>query len=248
MIGLVQQATIVTGTPWSGSATATISFPGNLTPGNFVAVVFTLQSNRSVVGVTDGGNTYATDASVSNIAGPGQELWIYWAPVTSAQGTISIELDTSNGSLGFIKAWEFSEIDNDDMFEDGSSLSSGVAITAWNSGAVTTAIADSLIVGILSTGNFSLTGDDDYETEAIGQAGCDGLVGYKILTATEAAEEWNVTLGGGGASGAIVIAAFNGLGGGVGPTLPWLPRQTNLSGPTGAQMLPGGMRPPNKPS
>jgi len=35
--------------------------------------------------------------------------------------------------------------------------------------------------------------------------------------------------------------------GGAGLALPWLPRVTNLHGPTGAQMLPGGMTPPNRP-
>jgi hypothetical protein len=64
-------------------------------------------------------------------------------------------------------------------------------------------------------------------------------------TATLSDPTWTISSS---AEGATRIATFKAGAGGEPPpvTLPWQPRHTNLWGPKGAHMLPGGMTPPSK--
>ncbi|HMJ58857.1 MAG TPA: hypothetical protein VK467_06955 [Gemmatimonadales bacterium] len=100
--------------------------------------------------------------------------------------------------------------------------------------------------------------DDDYlmdgviaETEVSEDAGQtfvfkNGGLAFSVQDGSVAGDIMSWTTGppGNWAQLGVRIAAAAAGGGGL--ALPWQPRHTNLQGPTGATMLPGGMTPPSK--
>lgn len=217
-----------------------------------VAVLWREEAN-SISGVTYNGVALTSlGAKVTESAIISAQLWRLAGPA-SGSNNIQVTMGSGNNdSAGLISAWVANGVDQATP-TDGYTTNQGNTTTAGATSSVTvTSQTDDRVAVFMCARN-----DTDNDT----------------ATPTNYTERQDANDGGGrmmelgDAAGAASVAASalwtNGAGenfswialgvnvnadggGGGGPQLPWLPRHTNLQGPTGAIMLPGGMTPPSK--
>lgn len=199
-------------TPWVTDGTGEATFAAPCTPGNTIIVVLGVTANLTLSGTADGGgNTYA--AAVNNVlsSGAATEIWTTYAPCTNAASLVTTTMSGASAAGGYMFIMEFSGLNNADPQEAINSAVFNTGTNNHNSGAVATTVADSLIVGNMygSAGTYTIDDGGAYTTvHNADLGGAHANVVYRILTATEAAEEWNVTCV--NEQSAMSIIAFNG--------------------------------------
>lgn len=224
-----------------------------LTPGNsvFVALVFTVsKANAGVISQSSGDTTTATTAEnddagassyiatrvVRNVAGGATTFTFSWAGVGGNAMMYLVETTPLNATPLDVFATEASSTATTHLDGPTAAIADAteLAIAVWN--------ADGSSASTPSVDN-SFTIPTNGDVMGAGVSDCRACLAYKDVTSAP-----TVTL-----TTTASVTAFGLLatfrlpaGGGGGPTLPWLPRITNLQGDQGAIMIPSGFIPPSK--
>lgn len=195
-----------------------VAFSGNVTKGNLVVVIgYGSQSYASVTAAKSAGTaTIASLGSTTQNSAYSSNVRIYWFSVTA---TGSLTMECVGGGDDGISIAEFSGVNLIDAYEtvldtDGSSSS-----TTADTGDITPAIADSLLVGgYINESQYGLTvtADSSWNTANIvgNQANHQHYAQYDILTSATA-QDWTLGFSGNVQSWAIQLVCFNGTAGGA---------------------------------
>lgn len=153
------------GSPVVTTATYTVTFPNNVTSGDFIVLPlwWNYPTGGSVVSVTDsGGDEYRQGLEAPFSVSENNGIWIYYATVTNVPSgpfTVTVEVSQSTADGFSMVALEYSGLTALDVTSTGSGpLSTNPYISS--SGNVVTHEANELIVGV------SLTDDGQCSTAA----------------------------------------------------------------------------------
>lgn len=186
-------------------ATHTISLPSAATAGNLIVVTVTGTANVSVTGIDDSGTTVYAEAVTSDQAGPGRAR-IWWGIAAGAgagQSIVITESATDASAHVSVAVMEFTSSGGSlsDQTNRTTNSATGTSPTVPNTGSVTPATANNVVIGVFKLANGTHT-DDATFTTVINHAR--HQVGYKIQSSASATSYST----GSGADFAGAIAAF----------------------------------------
>lgn len=200
-----------TGTLFAASTSATVNFGGATTATNLQLVVIHIRNSSTVNSVTNSAaEAFTQDRFDFNSGDSGSRGWIYSRANASSATSVTVTIDATFSNSTAICIYEVSGMETASVLDQTNS-NEGSSNTA-DSGNITTTVADTFLVYVVTSGSSAgWTGDADFTNIS---SGGNHVIGWKILSATQtiSATATNAT----SETWVDLIAAYKGTAGGGG--------------------------------